>query len=269
MHDKTFEGVADTLYIPLAARVYVSKRFPEYFYDPKSLELEAAIPGDSIQRGSNEYTMIASAARYHNLDQMVRAYVDAHPSCNVVNVGCGLETMYWRVGPGAPDARFYEMDLPEVIETRRRILGASERDELVAGDAFDLAWADGVDASLPTLIIVSGVFQYYHNADVLGFIADAKRAFADAELVFDATNTKGLEYVNRYVRKTGNASALMHCAIDDPAAFAREAGCELIEVRPFYTDARRILKGKVGIYAKVAMAITDRTGRAFLLHMKL
>ena len=67
-----------------------------------------------------------------------------------MNVGCGLETMFWRVGPDVPDARFYEMDLPEVIETRRRIL-----------------------------------------------------------------------------------------------------------------------KGKVGLYAKVAMAITDRTGRAFLLHMKL
>jgi hypothetical protein len=36
-----------------------------------------------------------------------------------------------------------------------------------------------------------------------------------------------------------------------------------------FSDARRILKGKVGLYAKVAMAITDRTGRAFLLHMKL
>ena len=49
MSDNAFEGVADTLYIPLTARVYVSKRFPEYFFDPKSLELEAAIPGDSIQ----------------------------------------------------------------------------------------------------------------------------------------------------------------------------------------------------------------------------
>ena len=77
MHDKVFEGVADTLYIPLAARVYVSKNFPEYFFDPKSLELEPAIPGESIQKGSNEYTMIASAARYHNLDQMARA-----PSCS-------------------------------------------------------------------------------------------------------------------------------------------------------------------------------------------
>jgi O-methyltransferase involved in polyketide biosynthesis len=177
--------------------------------------------------------------------------------------------MFWRVGPDAPDARFYEMDLPEVIETRRRILGEPERDKLVAGNAFDLTWASGIDTSLPTLIVVSGVFQYFHNADVLGFIADAKTAFADAELVFDATNAKGLEYTNRYVRKTGNASALMHCAIDDPAAFAREAGCELIEVRPFYADARRILRKKVGLYARVAMAITDRTGRAFLLHMKL
>lgn len=269
MQERTFEGVADTLYIPLVARVYVSKRFPEYFFDPKSLELEPAIPGNRIQSGSNEYTMIASAARYHNLDEMARTYVTAHPTCNIVNVGCGLETMFWRVGPAAPNARFYEMDLPEVIETRRRILGAPERDELVAGDAFDLSWADCIDASWPTLIIVSGVFQYFHNADVLGFVANAKKVFSDAELIFDATNTKGLKYVNKYVRKTGNASALMYCAIDDPVAFARKADCELLEVRPFYVDARRILKGKVGLYAKIAMAIADRTGRAFLLHMKL
>jgi O-methyltransferase involved in polyketide biosynthesis len=269
MSDKAFEGVADTLYIPLVARVYVSKRFPDYFHDPKSLELETAIPGDSIQKGSNEYMMIASVARYHNLDEMARAYVARHPSCNIVNVGCGLETMYWRVGTDAPDAHFYEMDLPDVIETRRRILGESERDRLIAGDAFDLSWADGIDTAIPTLIIVSGVFQYFHNADVLGFIADAKTVFADAELIFDATNTKGLDYVNKYVKKTGNTSALMYCAIDDPAAFAREAGCELIEVRPFYTAARRILKGRVNLYSRIAMLVADRTGRAFIMHIKL
>lgn len=139
MEDKLFEGVSDTLYIPLSARVYVSKRLPEYFFDTKSLELEDSIPGDSIQRGSNEYTMIASVARYHNLDEMACAYAAEHPACNIVNVGCGLETMFWRVGPDAPIARFYEMDLPDVIDTRRRILGESERDRLIAGDAFDLS----------------------------------------------------------------------------------------------------------------------------------
>ena len=101
------------------------------------------------------------------------------------------------------------------------------------------------------------------------YVSAGTQAEVSAELIFDATNTKGLEYVNKYVKKTGNTSALMYCAIDDPAAFAREAGCELLEVRPFYTAARRILKGKVNLYSKIAMAIADRTGRAFLLHMKL
>lgn len=95
------------------------------------------------------------------------------------------------------------------------------------------------------------------------------KAFAGAELVFDATNTMGLEFANKYVRKTGNTSALMYCAIDDPSAFAREAGCELVEVRPFYTAARRTLKGKVGLYTRIAMAVTDRTRRAFILHLRL
>lgn len=49
MEDKALEGVAGTLYIPLTARVCVSKRSPEYFFDPKSLELEGSIPGESIQ----------------------------------------------------------------------------------------------------------------------------------------------------------------------------------------------------------------------------
>ena len=161
-----------------------------------------------------------------------------------------------------PDARF-------VARWKEAVKANFARRHLVAGDAFDLSWADGIDTGLPTLVIVSGVFQYFRNADVLGFIADAKEAFADAELVFDATNTKGLEFANRYVRKTGNESALMHCAIDDPAAFVREAGCELVEVRPFYTAARHILKGRANLYTRVAMAVTDRTGRAFILHVKL
>ena len=146
-----FDGVADTLYIPLTARIYVSKRFPDYFFDPKALELESAIPNASIQEKSNEYQMIASVARYDNLDEMVAAYAAAHPTCNIVNLGCGLETQYWRLADRFPEARFYDMDLPEVIETRRQTLGEAERETLVPGDLFNLKWADELDSSRPSL----------------------------------------------------------------------------------------------------------------------
>ena len=36
----SLQGVEDTLYIPLYARIYASKRFPDYFYDEKALLLE-------------------------------------------------------------------------------------------------------------------------------------------------------------------------------------------------------------------------------------
>lgn len=44
-----FEGVANTLFVPLVARINISKRFPEYFYDPKALELEPMLPDDATK----------------------------------------------------------------------------------------------------------------------------------------------------------------------------------------------------------------------------
>jgi O-methyltransferase involved in polyketide biosynthesis len=63
------------LFIPLAARIFASKKFPEYFFDEKALSLEKHIPDDSIQRKSSEYSLMASVARYYNLDSMTRAFI--------------------------------------------------------------------------------------------------------------------------------------------------------------------------------------------------
>ncbi len=264
----SFEGVADTLFIPLTARVYISKKFPEYFYDPKALELESALQDKSIEENSSEYTMIASVARYYNLDEMVKKYLAAHADSNIVYLGCGLETAYFRLGNKT--AHFYEMDQPEVIEIRRKVLGEQENEKLIAGDLFDLKWAEEIrDKSLPTLMVVSGVFQYFHEEEVLSFIEKAKEVFENAELIFDATNKTGVKYCEKYVKKTGNTSAMMYFYVDDCEAFAKKAGVKLIEWRPFYTAARKIVKKKAGLYTKIAMKVCDDLGRAKILHMSL
>lgn len=151
-----FEGVADTLYIPLSARIYVSKRFPNYFFDEKSLELESKIPNDTITKNSSEYTMMASVARYYNFDEMITNYINSHGKCNIINLGAGLETAYFRIE--RKNAVFYEMDLPEVINLRKELLGENEGEILIAGDLFDLKWTKDIDTTLPSLITVSGVF---------------------------------------------------------------------------------------------------------------
>ncbi len=263
-----FEGVPDTLFIPLTARIYVSKRFPEYFYDAAALKLEKELPDNSIEKRSSEYSMIASVARYYNMDGMAKDFISAHRDCNIVYLGCGLETAYDRIG--SRDACFYEMDLPEVITARRRILGERENEVLIAGDLFDLKWADAIrDTALPTLLIVSGVFQYFHEEEVLSFIEKAKAAFPDASLIFDATNSTGVKYAEKYVKKTGNTSAMMYFYVDDCEAFAKRAGVHLIEWRPFYTAARKIIGRKAGLYTRIAMKVCDDLGRAKLLYLRL
>ena len=155
--ERTLAGVPDTTYIPLVARIYVSKRFPDYFRDDQALALESQIPGEAIQTNSGEYECMASVARSHVFDSKLSAFLAQHPTGNVAFLGGGLETNWSRVG--VPTARCYQVDLPEVLDVRRRALSQAANEELIAGDMLAMEWAKRMDTSLPTLLVVSGVWQ--------------------------------------------------------------------------------------------------------------
>ena len=72
------------LFIPLEARIFVSKKFPEYFYDEKALELECHISDRQIRKKSSEYAFMASVARYYNLDEMTQASWYSHFPGNIL-----------------------------------------------------------------------------------------------------------------------------------------------------------------------------------------
>ena len=72
-----FAGVANTLFVPLAARIAVTKEFPGYFADQKALELEPFLTDDAA-KGASQYSNMASAARYFNMDRMVTAFAEKY-----------------------------------------------------------------------------------------------------------------------------------------------------------------------------------------------
>ena len=49
---------------------------------------------------------------------MTEEFIDKHGKCNIVNLGVGLETSYYRID--GKNALFFEVDLPEVIELREK-----------------------------------------------------------------------------------------------------------------------------------------------------
>ena len=263
-----FEGVADTLYIPLTARIYVSRHFPEFFYDEKALSLEKEMPYEEIAARSSEYFQMAGACRFYNTDRMIKAFIEKHPACNIVNIGCGLETSYFRIQPGQ-NVRFYEMDLPEVITARRSVLGESANDILISGDMFDFSWTEGIDTSLSTMVTVIGVFQYFEEEKVIGFLKQLKNVFRDVEVIFDAMTAKAIKYANDYIKMTGNKDAELHFSADSGQSVAERCGMTLVEERPFFGAARKQLKRKLKLYTRIAMKVVDEGGRrGFLTHLR-
>ncbi|AME08694.1 MULTISPECIES: class I SAM-dependent methyltransferase [Gemella] len=259
------KGVEDTLYIPLVARIYASKKFPEFFYDKKALSLEKYIPANSIKENTTEYFYMASVCRQYIIDQKITRFLEKNDLCNVVFLGAGLETAFNRIGN--TKAYFYQVDLPNVIEIRKQVLGKAENETLISGDMFTLDWAKEIDVSLPTLIVVSGVYQYFKEDKILSMIKRMQDNISKGELIFDVTNSTGLKLANKYVKKTGNSAAQMYFSIDNPIEFADKTQTELISVDGFFKDALKICKN-LKLKTRVYMYFADKLNRTLIVYLK-
>ncbi len=262
-------GVPDTLFIPLMARIYISKRFPEYFYDEKAQSLEKLLPQNIITEKSNEYKMLASASRAVSMDKIVAQFISKNSKSNVVCIGCGLETMAFRLCEFSSKAHFYEIDFPSVIENRKSVLGILPNETLIPGNANELDFSQFLDCTAPTIFVVAGVFQYFKEQEVLSLISKLQEQFENAQLLFDATDEFGVKYAEKYVKKTGNKDAMMHFYINDPQEFADKANITLILARGFYSLISKELRRKLKLYTKIATRIADNKMHAMILHFGL
>lgn len=267
MTGEKFHGVEDTLFIPLASRVAISRRFPDYFYDEKSMELSDLDQVKEINEKSSEYSQMASVCRYYNVDKMARKFILANPGANIINLGVGLETMNYRLKD--LDADFYCVDFPDVIDNRKLVLGQADRETLIGCDITDMAWTEKIDRTKACLIIFSGVLQYFKKEGVLKLFADIKERFENVEVIFDATNEVGIKYAQKYVKKTGNTSAMMYFYVNDAEEFSKEVDGQFIEVRGFFDVARKTIGKQCKLYTRIAMKVADENKRTILVHLKL
>ena len=91
---------------------------------------------------------MASVARYYNMDITVQEFAKCYTECNIVYLGVGLETAYDRLNEKISSrVNWYEADLPEVIEARKKVFGQRENETLIEGDMFKLEWIKEIDTS--------------------------------------------------------------------------------------------------------------------------
>lgn len=260
--------VEDTLFVPMLGRIYASEYCSQILYDPKALELKKKLPsGLSEQDGQSQYTLLASAARSANMDRFIRAFLERRPDGVIVQLGCGLETAYYRCDNGR--SHWYAVDLPHVVEYRRALLPEPERETYIAGNAFAGDWirqirADAPDA--PILVTAGGLFHYFEESKVVEFLR-MLTGFGGIEIVFDAVSKSGMAMMRKkYMKQVGHADAQMFFQVDSAAELTGQigSGVRVLAEEPYY---RYIPRTGLKLSTKISMAVSDRLRMVKMIHL--
>jgi methyltransferase (TIGR00027 family) len=184
------EGVAETLLITLYIRAMESQRPDALIKDEKAVALVNQMGYDFArfnQIKMDEDDRVAVILRNREFDRYTRDFLARNPEAVVVHIGCGLDSRFERVDNGR--VVWYDLDLPDVIEVRRRFIGGeAERYHLLAYSAFESAWLSTVNVhrQQPFLFLAEGVLMYFEEAQVKKLVLMLRDHFPGAELVFDA-----------------------------------------------------------------------------------
>ncbi len=175
-------GVAETLLWPLYARAAESRRSDAMLHDAAAVDLVSRIDYPFIERFGQPQQVLA--LREWSFDNRVSRFLAAHPHGTVVALADGLNTQYWRLDNGT--ARWLSVDLPEVIDIRRKLLPEPERARYVACSALDDSWIDLVDTADGVFITAQGLFMYLRGEQAYSIVNRCAAVFPGGTLIFDA-----------------------------------------------------------------------------------
>ena len=270
MKESKLGVVEDTLYVPMLGRIYATEHCRNILYDKKALELKNGLPKGLVENDTQtQYTYLASASRSANVDRYIKDFTERKPNGIIVQIGCGLETTYYRNDNG--QTLWYGVDLPHVIEYRIGLLPENEREEYIPGDAFSKEWIEEIRAEHPTeplLVVASGLFYYFEEENVLELIKLLMN-YGDIEVLFDTVNKRGMTMMQKKHMKTvGHEDAKMFFYVESATELAAkiDSKVKVLADENFYNH---ISKNGLRLTTKLSMVFSDLLGMVKMVHLGL
>ena len=158
-------AVEQTLMIPLYGRaVETGKRRP-LLSDPRAVEIVGSIDYDFARMKAFKCGARGAVRRTAIFDVWVQRFLAGRPAGTVVEIGTGLNTRFERLDNGS--VQWFDVDLPDVIELRRRFFTDTYRRRMLAGSVLDPAWVDAVRAAAgPYLFVAEAVLLHFKQEQV-------------------------------------------------------------------------------------------------------
>jgi len=136
----------------------------------------------------NEANKLVIILRNRQFDRYTRDFLKRNPAAAVVHIGCGLDTRFERVAEQNSQVEWYDLDLPEVIELRRRLFDdEGDHHHLIGCSVLEDAWLDAVNVQRQStfLFLAEGVSMYFTEAQNKSLVNKLFNHFRGSELIFD------------------------------------------------------------------------------------
>ena len=177
--------VPETMLITLWAKATETQRSDALLRDEKAAEIIQKIAYDFSKFEKAKFSQAGCCIRASLIDQEVKAFIAAHPNAVVIQLGAGLDARFQRLGRPTI-SHWYDLDLPQAIDLRRKLIEEGERNTYLATSLFEYEWLDTLKAeNKPIIIIIEGVLMYFAPDEVKSFFEELCRQFDNATVIFD------------------------------------------------------------------------------------
>ncbi|NDJ18592.1 class I SAM-dependent methyltransferase [Myxacorys almedinensis A] len=182
--------------ITLYARSIETQREDAIVHDPQAVEMIERLDYDFSKYQKGWASQLGVSLRVRAIDNRVKHFIETHPKA--LNLGAGLCTRFSRVDNG--EIRWYDVDFPEVIDLKQKLIAPTDRYRYIARSLFDFAWIDEIqrEPQQPLLIILEGVAPYLTEAEVKSLLQAIRNRCTPATVIFDVLNQKSARNSKRH-----------------------------------------------------------------------
>ncbi len=180
----TLSGVPETMLQTVYARAKES-RGRGAVRDKKAEEIIGKLNYDFSLADKDTAMHSGVIARTVVLDGLVENWLTKHSGAVVVNIACGLDTRCYRI---SGYSHWYNLDLPETIAVRKKLLPESGSVSQIAMSAMDNWGCEIAERDTPVLIIIEGLTMYLNEADVKRIFSVIAERFQSATVFVETMN---------------------------------------------------------------------------------
>lgn len=207
-----------TLYIPLYGKAFVSRK-NIILRDKKAEEIWEKEGFSLGGKSKSRWLAFFMGMRAAVIDSRLSEKLSEKPESLVLHIGCGLDSRIERVK--MPFEAWFDIDLPEVMEIRKKHYSETEKYKMLGASASETDWVYNLPDSENALIVMEGISMYLSEDAIKNLFSAFSEKFSHAEIIMDVYTKKAIK-ASRIKNPIQDVGATALFGVDDPMIFEND-----------------------------------------------